>query len=164
MVERGPETGTNLSASFLAVLGVITALVSVALRLLAPGWLILLFGIPLLMASIVHIIVHLRAARRAAPLPGSPIWLFILSDLLCFLGFGLQPDAGDAPGFYFGIYNAWHLLASGGKTDFPLIDVTNWFNVPFFVSIACLIGLVVTWAIIWGQSGAPKKEAVIGRA
>ncbi len=164
MLDQGPDSNTKLATSFLAVLGVITAIVSAVLRLLAPGWMILLFGIPLLIAAVVHIIVHVRAATRPAEQLGSPVWLFFLSDLLCLLGFGLQPDASDAPGFYFGLYNAWHLLTSGGRTDFPLIDLTNSWNLPFFASIACLIGLVVTWAIIWAQSGAPKNESTVGTA
>lgn len=155
MTARYSGSRTHRAAAFLAVLAAATALVSIAVRLLAAGWMIVIYAIPLLVVAIIHMIVHVRAATRLAARPGLPPRLFVLSDMLCLLGFALQPDFDDA-GFYFGLYMVWNLVAHGGELHNT--NSIDWYLVAFYASLACLLGLVATWIIIWLRSLLPKTE------
>ncbi len=155
-----PSPSERLKSRFTA-LGVVTPLASVVLRLLVPGWMILLFGIPLLFAAIIHLIVHVRAASHLATRPGAPSWLFVLSNALCFLGFGLEPDFGDAPSFCFGFARVWNLLAQSGSSNGTSSIDMSLYNVAFYASLVCLLGMVVTWIVIGVRSRPPKQEGAI---
>jgi hypothetical protein len=155
-----PSSPSERRKSRFTALGIITPVVSVVVRLLVPGWMILFWGIPLVLAAILHLIVHVSAASRLATRADAPSWLFILSNLLCFLGFGLQPDFGDGGEISFGFYRAWNLVAQGGNADSALIDSQTWYNILSFVSVTCLLGLLLTWIVIGIRTSSRKEKAM----
>src|SRR5512140_3097104 len=102
-------------------IAVVTVGLAIAVRLAAPGWMLLIFGLPLLIMGIVHIIVHAIAGAKATSHNRRFRLLLLLSDLDLFLGFALQADAGDAPGTYVGLVSVFKRLFLPGA-DYAIND------------------------------------------
>ncbi len=139
-------------------LALLTTAVSIVVRLQNPGWILLFFGIPLLLVAIVHLIVHARAAIRLGRGTGSYVRLMLLSDLFIFLGFGLQPDVTDNPvgdvGIRVSVYQILH-----GRPPSGIAEIGSGLYTAFNIaSIAFLVGLVATWVMLWRRSRRPKVE------
>jgi hypothetical protein len=124
----------------------VTLALSIALRLMAPGWLLFLFGIVLILIAVVHLIVHMRAIKRVPFAKPRYIYLVVFSHLLFFLGFVLQID-GDA------LYGrapivCWLLLSSSDSV---------W---PVFRSIStgALVLLSISW-IFLESAPMPRKTS-----
>src|SRR5688500_2867841 len=65
----------------------VTLALSIALRLMAPGWTLFHFGIVLILIALVHLIIHIRAMKRVPIAARRYVYLIAFSHLLFFLGF-----------------------------------------------------------------------------
>jgi hypothetical protein len=73
---------------------VATVVLALTLRILSPGWLLYIFGIPYLLGCFVHVIIHAIAARSIKPTLSSAA-VPLLSDIALLFAFLLQTDFGD---------------------------------------------------------------------
>jgi len=114
----------------------VTIFLSISLRLMAPGLMLFLFGIVLVLIALVHLIVHVRAIKRVPFTAARYRFMIWCSHLLFFVGFAFQVDGdasyGRAPILF------WVLLSSSD---------TVW---PVFRSISTvtLILLSISWMLL----------------
>jgi hypothetical protein len=88
----------------LAVALVLACGCSTGARILAPGWLLVIFGIFLVLLPLfIHLIIHAIVVARAGRAKGVLFVPVFLSHLFLFLCFLSQPDFGDTGGAYSGL-------------------------------------------------------------
>jgi hypothetical protein len=82
----------------LLAVGISTIILSAVLRLLAPGWGLLLFGIPLLGILLFHAIIQYKAIQWSRLTEPIYRYLILASNLFFFIGFACQADYDDFSG------------------------------------------------------------------
>lgn len=140
----------------LAVTLIFTCLFSTGVRILAPGWFLVFFGIvlvllPLLIHLIVHVLVITRA-DRAKPALYPAIFLSHLSLFLCFL---TQPDFGDIGGVYSGLSTIFSWIG----IEIPGMEGNGVYILP----IVFAVFLFLTWIVVhlpWFYHRRESPQAV----
>lgn len=123
-----------------------TVVLSAWIRVTDAGWLLILGGIIFCGLMAVHPIVHAVAAlrggahRRAVPI------LLLLSNLFFLLGFGLQTDAGDAPGSTVA-FTAFYYTVLRGSNTVP-VATDDWSNALLNASLVFLLAVIVSWVLL----------------
>ncbi len=143
MAQHTPDRTKSIQKRLWVALAA-TILLSISLRLMAPGWILFLFGIVLILISVVHLIVHMRAIKRIPFARPRYIYLTAFSHLLFFLGFVFQVDGDVSYGRVPIVF--WVLLSSSDSV---------W---PVFRSIStiALILLSISW-ILLESTPMPRK-------
>ena len=114
----------------------VTLILSFIIRVLTPGWILILFFIPLLILMILHAII-VKGSIKKIPYTKSPYqYLILLSNLFFFLGCVFQVDGGDAPEYYVPIL--WRI---------PLSVDSVWGDIFSAISIGSFVAMVLTWIL-----------------
>ncbi len=127
-------------------LSLATMALSAWIRVTNIGWLLILGGVILCGLMVAHPIVHAVAALRGGGHRIAVPVLLLLSNLFMLLGFGLQADAGDAPGstvaftsFYYMIFRAANTVPTVTEDRANLL--TN-------IALYFLGALMVSWIVL----------------
>jgi hypothetical protein len=119
----------------------VTVMLSLIIRIMTPGWVLLLFGIPLLIIMSLHAGYVNGAIKKIPETKPIDTYLIIVSNLFYFLGFVLQVDHGDGPGagvpIFFPFFSG---LSFPAESKWPGI-----FNA---ISIGSFVALVVSWILL----------------
>jgi len=134
---------------------IVTVILSFIIRIMTPGWILIIFGIPLLIIVGLHTgILNWAIKKIPATKPIFP-YLMIVSNLFFFLGFVLQGDYGDSPGVYIPIFFPF---ISG--VSFP--SVSKWPGIFSQISMGCFIALLLSWILLLTLSNSLlKKERLV---
>lgn len=127
-------------AGELTTLAAVVVVLGLALKLIAAGWGILLFGIPYLAIGVIHFLLHRSASARIPNAKPAPIALLVASHAFFVLGFLLQLDGGDGSDFMTITY-----LVSG---DYGL---PSWWPETLLMNVLVFVPLVVTWIFMRGR-------------
>lgn len=125
----------------------VTVLLAFFIRILTPGWLLIIFGIPLLIAILIHVLVQSRAINKVPETKPAYVSLILLSNLFFFLGFVLQVDAGDDPNMYVPILYH-HAFSIESK----------WPDIFSVVSAVSFLALVISWVALLALSNNIFKQ------
>jgi hypothetical protein len=128
---------------------IVTLILGIWVRLTGAGWLIIIWGIPLLILAALHFGYQLKAIGRVPKMEPSYVLLILLSNLLLFLSFASQVDFGDAPGSYLAIAVFYERYFESGALQ-PIPDGQA--SIYMYISIGFLIGLIVSWFFLLGKS------------
>ena len=137
----------------------ITLVFSIWVRLIGAGWLLVFFGIPLLILAVSHFVSQISAIRKVPRMKPAYISVILASDLLLFLGFALQVDFGDAPGSYLAIaafYNFYFGRGGGG----PIPDGQSSFYM--VASLVFLVAVIASWIFLL-RSSSLKRDGDTGK-
>ena len=149
MDKSGTTPTRKVSRIVFRVAAVLTVVFAFLVRLMGFGWLLIIYGPALLFLAVLHLIIQFAAsAQRARTGWPSGVWL-VVSDVLFFLGFGVQADGGDVGGCYVGLVNLLATLrgirALGGTIEFESFTACEkWNN----FALVLLGSLVTTWVIM----------------
>lgn len=121
----------------LRLIRTLTVLFALVLRILTPGWILILFAIPLLIIVVIHTLVQNKAIKNIPETKPVYASLILLSNLFFFLGFVLQVDGGDTPEYYVPIFF--------GRT-FPMESV--WPDIFSAISAVSFLALIVSWIVL----------------
>ena len=128
----------------LVALAAVVVALGWALKFLAAGWGVFIFGIPYLAIGVIHFVVHCRASAKARNAKRAQMVLILASHTFYVLGFLLQIDGGN--GHWFTI----SYLVSG---DYGL---PSWWPHPFLMNALVFVPLVVTWILMRSRSFSPQ--------
>jgi hypothetical protein len=128
------------------VLSLLTVALGTVIRISAPGWLLIIFGLGLCGLMVVHPIVHAMGALKGGQYRRGMPKLLALSNLSFVLGFGFQVDFGDTPGGYMGFQNFAHEIL-GGSGEVPTVPGALE-NLYFGLAVGSLIALIASWVAI----------------
>ncbi|MBC7775073.1 MAG: hypothetical protein H7246_06500 [Phycisphaerae bacterium] len=130
--------------------GLIVALVAIdaiviASKILNAGWLLVLFGLPILIHLAFHTVVSIRALNRIAAFPDTPrFWtvLLITCNASLLTGYMLLPDFGDIPVYtvFFGL-----IQVDGSFRDLPSFVSGLLISMPFLIGVSFLLSLVLAF-------------------
>lgn len=131
----------------------ITLLLGFVIRILTPGWILLLFFIPLLIIMSLHGSI-VNGSIKKIPYTRSPYeYIILLSDLFFFLGCVFQADYGDAPEAYLPIL-------------FPIVtgisvpNGSSWQQVFSAISVGSFIAMFLAWVLqLTLSENVLKKES-----
>ena len=125
----------------------ITVILSILIRMGTAGWMLILFGIPLLIALSLHIGILKGAIHKIPETKPIYAYLIILSNLFFFLGFVLQVDADDAA-VYVPIF-----------FRYPFPSGSPWPDMFSKISVASFVALLVSWILLLTlRNSVLKKE------
>ncbi len=141
------------------VLAVFTVILGLFVRILGGGWLLILYGVFLLMIAGLHLILHFVASGSLAR-TGQPagVWL-VLSNVFFFFGFAVQADGGDTAACNIGLVNFVANLRGiepWGDSVQLTMDVCGPAN---NLALALLGALLATWVIILVLLMLAKRRA-----
>lgn len=150
MTQPNADEDKSVQTLLRAVLTV-TVLLSIIIRIATPGWMLILFGIPLLIVISLHT-GFLNGAIQKIP-DTKPIYayLIIVSNLFFFLGFVLQVDFGDAPERYVPIF-----LPFFSGVSFP--SESKWPDIFRAISVGSFVALLINWVLLLTLSNSLLKR------
>ena len=135
----------------LRIVSIVTMVLGFLIRVLTPGWMLLVFCIPILIALLIHVIIQYWAIKKIPQMKPAYMYLILLSNLFLFLGLTLPIDGGDDPHVYVPL-----LFQHAFPVEAKLPNVLN------AISTASFLGLVISWAalLVLGNSWRKKEERV----
>ena len=144
-------------------LGLLAVVLGIWIRLSAPGWLLVITGVILLILMVAHPIVQAIAVLNGGAHRMRIASLLLLSDVFFVLGFGFQIDFTDAPGSYMALTSFYYQVIRGlGSSSMPTVpDGLSALYVA--LTVAFLVGLIVTWGLLLAVSLRRPKENTPGQ-
>ena len=149
-----PPPNTDEDKSIQAILRsvlIVTVVLSFIIRIEAGGWILIIFGIPLLIIMVIHIGILNWAIKKIPNTKPIYPYLLIVSNLCFFLGFVLQVDAGDSPGAYVPIFFP---MLSG----FTFPDESKWPGIFSTISMGSFSALLISWILLLALSNSLLKK------
>lgn len=140
MTQPTADEDTSVQTLLRAVLTV-TVVLSIIIRIGTPGWVLILFGIPLLIVISLHTGFLNGAIQKIPDTKPLYAYLIIASNVFFFLGFVFQADYGDAPGAYIPIFFPFF---SG--LSFP--SESKWPDIFSAISVGSFVALLVSWILL----------------
>lgn len=145
-------------------LSLLTVALAAWVRLLAPGWGLIIYGLILCGLMLGHPVFHgvgaLRGGRHGRLMP----IILVLSNLFFLLGFGFQVDVGDGPNGFMGLQIAADRILNG-SADIPTVP-ERMEGLYFGLSLGSLVALIASWAVIavlgFGKSKDGSREEAKG--
>jgi hypothetical protein len=119
----------------------VTVLLSILIRIGTPGWMLILFGIPLLIVTSLHVGCINGAIQKIPDTKPMYSYLILLSNLFFFLGFVLQVDFDDSGDAHIPIF-----LPFFSGISFPF--ESKWTDMFSAISVGSFIALVVSWILL----------------
>jgi hypothetical protein len=146
MQSPGADEDKSIQTLLRIVLNV-TVILSLIIRIMTAGWVLIIFGIPLLIVLSLHA-GFLKAAIKKIP-ETKPLYsyLIVLSNLFFFLGFTLQVDYGDAPEAYVPLFFG---------VSFPA--ESHWPGIFSKISVGSFAALVLSWILLLTLSKSVLKK------
>lgn len=150
VVEAGATVRTLLQLSTVGAV-----LVGLGVRLLTAGWMVVVYGIVLVLLALVHAVCLIQATRsvqdRTSPLVG---WI-CASNAAFLVSYLLQWDANDVAE-WLAILRFVELFAPGRVDVAPA-----WYPDVLRHWLVVLMPLVISWLLVWGQ--VRERRATVGR-
>jgi hypothetical protein len=147
-----PNTDEDKSVQTLLWFVLIVSLIlSFIIRIMTPGWVLIIFGIPLLIIMVLHAGILIWAIKKIPDTRPIYPYLIIIANLFFFLGFVLQVDYGDSPGVYVPIFFP---LFSG--LSFP--SESKWPGIFTQISMGSFIALLLSWILLLTLSNSLLKK------
>lgn len=152
-----PPPNTDEDKSIQAILRsvlIVTVVLSFIIRIEAGGWILIIFGIPLLIIMVIHIGILNWAIKKIPNTKPIYPYLLIVSNLCFFLGFVLQIDYGDAPIAYVPIF-----FPTISGITFPIGHYgSKWPGIFSAISMGSFIGLLLSWILLLALSNSLLKK------
>ena len=120
--------------------GLLTALISAGVRLLAAGWFAFSAWPLYLVLLIFHSSVHFRELRQ--PVSKAQVGVAVASNFFLFIAFGMQFDAGDAPGQFTALGEIFSAL-----TGIDMVANLNETSI-LWIDALLLVPVIATWPIL----------------
>ena len=135
----------------LRIVSIVTVVLSFIIRVLTPGWMLLVFCIPILIVLLIHLIIQFWAIKNIPQRKPVYVHLILVSNLFLFLGLVLQIDGGDDPHVYVPL-----LFRHAFTVDAKLPNVLN------AISTLSFLALVMSWGalLVLGNSWRKKKNVL----
>jgi hypothetical protein len=129
----------------------VTVLLSILIRIGTAGWLLILFGIPLLIVTSLHAGYMKGAIRKIPATKPMYAYLIILSNVFFFLGFVLQVDYDDSGDACVPIFFPFF---SG--ISFP--SDSKWPDIFSALSVGSFVALLISWILLLTLSNSLLKR------
>ena len=126
---------------------IVTVILSSIIRIRTGGWVLIIFGIPLLIIIGLHAGILNGAIKKVPDTKPIYSYLVIVSNLFFFLGFVLQVDYGDGPGAYVPIFFRY---------SFP--SESKWPGIFNAISVGSFIALLISWILLLTLSNSLLKR------
>jgi hypothetical protein len=146
MSQPNTDEDKSVQALLRSVL-IVTVILSAIIRVGTAGWMLIIWGIPLLIILSLHTGILNGAIKKIPDTKPIYSYLMIVSNLFFFLGFVLQVDYGDGPGSFIPIFFRFS-FPSGSK----------WPGVFNAISLGSFIALLISWILLLTLSNSFLKK------
>jgi hypothetical protein len=125
----------------------VTMILSLIIRMMTAGWVLIILGIPLLIVMSLHAGFLKEAIKKIPETKPLYSYLIVISNLFFFIGFTLQVDYGDAPTAHVPI-----LFGVSFRAE------SNWPGIFSTISVGSFVALVLSWILLLTLSKSVLKK------